>query len=98
VQFEKVLNEPERGINLDMMFVDSLLEKALSEDQDQWKRIGTSGPFADFYSNFEHSNIGYGFYCFKNNSSKNIKVTLILTTESNISICKFNLFQNLSMY
>lgn len=70
------------------MMKDALTQKALSSDQDQWKRVGNSGAFSQFFSNFEHSNIGYGFYCFKNDSEKNIKVTVTLTQEQNIKVRK----------
>lgn len=74
------------------MMKDALTQKALSSDQDQWKRVGNSGAFSQFFSNFEHSNIGYGFYCFKNDSEKNIKVTVTLTQEQNIKVRKNLIF------
>jgi hypothetical protein len=70
------------------MMKDALVQKALSSGQDQWKRVGNSGAFGQFFSNFEHSNIGYGFYCFKNDSDRNIKVIVTLTQEQNIKVCK----------
>lgn len=91
VQFTKVLENPEAGVSLENMLKQSLLQKALAEGEDEWKKVGTFGTFSDFYSNFEHSNIGYGFYCFRNESDRDIQVTLILTQELNIKVCKFKL-------
>jgi hypothetical protein len=88
VQFTKVLNNPSQGIELQDMLKQSLLQKALAEGEDEWKQVGFLGTFSDFHSNFEHSNIGYGFYAFKNESSKNIRVNLTLTKELNIKIGK----------
>lgn len=90
INFTKVLSNPEEGINLLNMLKESLMQKALSEENDQWKQINPSGLFSQFYSHFEHSNTGYGFYAFRNETNRNIKVTFTLTKELNIKISKLS--------
>ena len=84
VNFTKVLDNPQEGVSLGPMLVNTILNKALSEGADEWKQVGKSGIFSQFYSNFEHSNIGYGFYAFRNESNRNIQVTITLTKMLNI--------------
>ena len=88
-KFTKLLQNKEKGIDLLAMLRESLLQKALSEEEEEWTKIGTFGCFSNFYSHFEHSNIGYGFYAFRNESNKNISVTITLTKSLNIKISKF---------
>lgn len=72
------------------MLKNALQHKAETADAKDWKQVSQSGTFSQLHSIFEHSNIGYGFYCFSNQSSKNIKVSVTLTQQESIKVCKEN--------
>lgn len=74
------------------MLKEAILNKALNEGEDEWSKLGVMGTWSDVYSNFEHSNIGYGFYAFRNDSSKKIQVTLKMTKKLNVRFCKIIIF------
>ena len=88
VRFIKVIDNPSRGISLPDMLKESLLEKALSEGEDEWNKMGSVGTYSRVFSNFEHSNIGYGFYAFRNDSDKDVEITLTMTKGMNVRYCK----------
>lgn len=87
VSFLKVLDT--HSVSLQGMLKQAILNKALAEGEDEWNKLGMFGTWSYVYSNFEHSNIGYGFYAFRNESSKRIQVSLEMTKRLNVRFCNF---------
>ena len=89
MQFTRVINQNSENddMKLEDMFFNGLFEKAKREEEG-WNALATTGLFSNVFSKFEHSSIGYGFYCFRNKSEKNIEMTLTLSQDKGVRFCK----------
>jgi len=87
IKFEKVIDTEATPKKQGQIFLESIIDKA-NDDVDDWNRMADNGLFSKIFSQFEHSNIGFGFYAFRNESDRNIVVTLTMKNCENVAWCK----------
>lgn len=82
VNFTRVFDTPDLPLLRIISF--ALVNKALLESGQEWKPLGKVFTWSKVFSNFEHSNIGYGFYAFRNGSEKTLRISLEMTKRRNV--------------
>lgn len=95
MDFTKLLDKSSNQTELKDLLYAAFFFKAKDEDTRTWKRLSDKGIFSKVFSKFEHSNTGYGFYCFSNDSDKTIEVTLTMTKQENVHFCKKLFFKEI---
>lgn len=89
VEFTKLLDNSSNELQLKDLLYAGIFHKAKQGgDPRKWKPLANRGVFNKVVSKFEHSNSGYGFYCFMNYSNKTIEVKLTMTKQKNVQFCK----------
>ena len=97
ISFTRIVDKINTNVSLDDLLYTALFEKSKSENEG-WVALSSSGPSSQVFSKFEHSTIGYGFYCFRNKSNKDIEVTLKATVRNNLKFCELKNVCNFSKF
>ena len=91
VKFTKIVDKNDKKMKLQDILYSALYHKAKSTTE-EWAPLTPAGVFSKLLCKFEHSSIGYGFYCFRNQTIKNIEIRLTMKDPINVRFCKENPF------
>lgn len=95
VNFVKIVDRKSEKTKLKDLIYAAMYHKASQTPEIEWIQLTERGEFSKVVSVFEHSNTGYGYYCFKNNTKKTIEIELKMDQCINLQFCKLFFQPNL---